>query len=115
MWVLFRSARIYHEQARWYLRLLLLMPDHVHALIAVPADGSLSKLLRDYKRITARTSGVKWQRNFFDHRLRQDESLTEKYDYILQNPVRAGLVAHEDKWPYVLTIVDLERDQGRGD
>ena len=29
------TARIYHERARWNLNLLLLMPDHLHALIGV--------------------------------------------------------------------------------
>jgi hypothetical protein len=45
------------------------------------------------KRITAKIAGIQWQRNFFDHRLRHNESKAEKYDYICQNPVRAGLAA----------------------
>jgi len=111
---LFKTARIYHKQQRWYLNLLLLMPDHAHLLIGVPPDVSLSQLIRDYKRITARLSGVKWQRNFFDHRLRHSESVARKYDYIRQNPVRAGLVADEGEWPYLLRIADLD-GPGSGD
>src|SRR5713101_6481231 len=61
------TARIYHERARWNLNLLLLMPDHLHALIGVDGQTSLAQLIRDYKRITAKTAGVRWQRNFFDH------------------------------------------------
>ena len=55
-------------------------------------DGTapLSNIVRDFKRITARRTGVRWQRNYFDHRVRKDESLAEKVDYILNNPVRAG-------------------------
>jgi REP-associated tyrosine transposase len=86
------TARIYHEQARWNLNLLLLMPDHLRALIGVYARTSLGQLIRDYKRITAKIAGIKWQRNFFDHRLRHDESLAEKFAYVCQNPVRAGLI-----------------------
>ena len=108
MLVLFRTAKIYHEQRRWYLKLLLLMPDHAHALFNISGDVSLSALIRDYKRATARMSGVRWQRNFFDHRLRHNESAAQKYDYIRQNPVRAGISAHEDSWPYVLTAGKLE-------
>ena len=111
---LFKTARIYHEQQRWYLKLLLLMPDHAHLLISVAPDVSLSRLIRDYKRITVRLAGVKWQRNFFDHRLRHSESVTRKYDYIRQNPVRAGLVANEGEWPYLLRIADLD-GPGSGD
>jgi len=99
--VLFHTARIYHERGRWNLNLLLLMPDHLHGLIGVDGRESLSQLVRDYKRITAKMAGVQWQRNFFDHRLRHDESLAEKFAYICQNPMRAGLVHNEQDWAYV--------------
>jgi REP-associated tyrosine transposase len=99
--VLINAARIYHERSRWHLNLLLLMPDHLHALIGVGGQSSLSELIRNYKRITAKMAGVRWQRNFFDHRLRHDESLAEKFAYICQNPVRAGLIRNEHDWPFV--------------
>jgi REP-associated tyrosine transposase len=98
---LVRSARIYHAQARWNLNLLLLMPDQLHALIGVDGRTSLGRLVRDYKRITAKIAGIKWQRNFFDPRLRHDESLAEKLAYICQNPVRAGLIRSEEDWAYI--------------
>jgi REP-associated tyrosine transposase len=99
--VLFNTARIYHERGRWNVNLLLLMPDHLHALVGVDGRDSLSQLIRDYKRITAKLANIEWQRNFFDHRLRHDESVTEKFAYICQNPVRAGLVRNESEWPDV--------------
>jgi putative transposase len=102
--ILFDTARIYHKRGRWNLTLLLLMPDHLHGLIGVDGRDSLSQLVRDYKRITARMAGVRWQRNFFDHRLRHDESLAEKFAYICQNPMRAGLIHNERDWPYVLIL-----------
>jgi putative transposase len=105
--VLANTAHIYHERCRWNLDLLLLMPDHLHALIGVDGQTSLSQLIRDYKRITAKIAGIRWQRNFFDHRLRHDESLAEKFAYICQNPVRAGLVRNEHDWPYTF-IPDRE-------
>ena len=42
-----------------------------------------------------------WQRDFFEHRLRSDESWREKADYILANPVRKGLITEVSQWPYV--------------
>jgi putative transposase len=99
--VLANTARIYHEQARWNLNLLLLMPDHLHALIGVDGQTSLAQLIRDYKRITAKIAGVRWQRNFFDHRLRNEENLAKKFAYICQNLVRAGLTLSDDDWPYI--------------
>jgi hypothetical protein len=41
------------------------------------------------------------QREFFDHRLRKDESHDEKWKYIKMNPVRAGLTHDPEAWPYV--------------
>ena len=75
------------------------MPDHLHALFGVDGHTSLGQLIRDYK--SAKITGVRWQRNFFDHRLRHGESLAEKFAYICQNPVRAGLIRSETDWPFI--------------
>ena len=107
--VVFESARRYHASGRWYLRLLVLMPDHLHMLVAIEGDASLSGIVRDFKRATARFARVDWQRNFFDHRIRQEESLSEKEDYIRANPVRAGFIQPGQNWPYTLTVQELSR------
>ena len=73
----------------------------LHALIGIDGRDSLSQVMRDYKRITAKLAGVQWRRNFFDHRLRHDESLAEKFAYICQNPLRTGLIREQQDWPYV--------------
>ncbi|SRR6266567_7658897 len=101
------------ERAARANQLLLLMPDHLHALIGVDGKTSLAQLIRGYKRITAKIAGIKWQRNFFDHRLRHDESFAEKFAYICQNPVRAGLISTEHDWPYA--FIPDQRPPGRGD
>jgi hypothetical protein len=49
-----------------------------------------------------------WQRGFFDHVLRSDESYAEKWNYVRANPVRAGLVNDPD-WPYAGEIVVIDR------
>lgn len=105
---IFETARRYHKAQRWYLKLLVLMPDHLHMLIGVSGDTILSNLIRDFKRITARTAKIEWQRNFFDHRVRHDESEDEKATYIRQNPMRAGLVHTDEQWPYVMDLTDLQ-------
>jgi len=90
--VLFETTRRYDASQKWRLKVLLLMPDHLHLLVGIPGDANLSNLVRDFKRITSKIARIQWQRNFFDHRLRHDESEAEKYEYICQNPVRAGLI-----------------------
>jgi putative transposase len=110
--VLFETARRYHASQRWHLKLLLLMPDHLHMLIGIPGDAQLANLIRDFKRITTRIANITWQRNFFDHRLRHDESENEKVAYIRANPVRARLIEPKDHWPFAINSDDLDRRSG---
>ena len=102
---------MYHTRGVWYLDLMLLMPDHLHALIAIDGETSLSKIISDFKRATVKFADIRWQRNFFDHRLRHDESLEEKAAYIRNNPVRAGLILGEEDWPYVIDREEIENDR----
>ena len=91
-----------HARGEWFAHVFLFMPDHAHALLSFPPDAaSMKETVRRWKRWTARQLGIEWQRDFFEHRLRHDESAAAKGEYILQNPVRAGLVAKADEWPHV--------------
>jgi len=99
---LFETVRHRQEKFLWWPYLFLLMPDHLHALLSFPPSGkTLQLVLSKWKEWTAKEIGIIWQRNFFEHRLRHDESRQEKADYILQNPVRKKLVAHPEEWPFV--------------
>jgi len=46
---IFETARGYHASQRWYVTLILLMPDYLHMLIGAPGNAQLSKLIRDFK------------------------------------------------------------------
>jgi REP-associated tyrosine transposase len=105
---IFMTAKMHDARGAWHLELLLLMPDHLHALIAIDGEASLSSIVASFKRATSRLAKVRWQRNFFDHRLRHDESFDEKETYIRQNPVRTGLINNEDDWPYVLDRSEID-------
>lgn len=48
-----------------------------------------------------------WQRHFWDTQLRRGENYTEKWDYVMENPVRAGLVARAADWPYAGVLHEL--------
>ena len=98
---LLTAVQHYHQQLRWHVSLWLLMPDHVHALVLCPRDEDLAKTVAAWKQFTARGAGIAWQKGFFDHRLRNYESLQEKAHYIRMNPVRKSLVAQPEDWPYV--------------
>jgi putative transposase len=89
------------DRGYWWPRLILLIPDHLHTLMVFSPDQEMVKVISDWKRYLARHARLHWQRDFFDHRIRNEASLQEKWHYILQNPVRAGLVTAADQWPYV--------------
>ena len=43
---------------------------------------------------------VRWQHSFYDHIIRSDESIEDAIAYIARNPVRAGLAATWQSYPY---------------
>ena len=99
---LLETVRHRQEKFLWWPHLFLLLPDHLHALLSFPPSGKPMKLVvNKWKEWTAKELGLVWQRGFFEHRLRQEESRREKADYILQNPVRKKLVARPEEWPFV--------------
>ena len=82
-----------------------LMPDHLHLLVA-PREDNLIDLLNGWKSFTAnllRKNGVEqscWQRSFYDHALRKEEDIQKVAEYIVNNPVRAGLVTEWRAYPF---------------
>ena len=85
--------------------LFVVMPDHVHGLFRFPVEPGLASTVAAWKRLTARRYGVVWQRDFFDHRLRSDESFEQKAAYIRDNPVRKGLVLNAREWPFAWPVL----------
>ena len=93
----------------------VIMPDHVHFFIRVGGDQRLSTSIKYLKQAITKTFRVEqpdtrvWQPGFFDHLMRSNESYSEKWSYVRENPVRAGLVDHADKWPYQGEVVIIDR------
>ena len=89
----------------------VIMPDHVHLFVRGDRNFSLSPWIGGLKRAmsVALKSPQLWQPGFFDHILRSDESYAEKWNYVRDNPVRAGLVKAADDWLYQGEIVVIDR------
>jgi REP element-mobilizing transposase RayT len=89
----------------------VIMPDHVHLFVRGGKNFTLATWIGGLKRAisVAITSTRLWQPGFFDHILRSDESYSEKWNYVRDNPVRAGLVETADDWPYQGEIVVIDR------
>ena len=99
--VILESFRFRNQRGDWFVHLLIAMPDHLHALMSFSREKEMRSVIGKWKEFTAKKTGVRWQRDFFDHRLRADESYVEKAHYIRMNPVRKGLVTEPDDWNYV--------------
>ena len=99
---LFETVQHRQERHLWWPYLFLLMPDHLHALVSFPPSGKpIRSIVSKWKEWTAKQLGIVWQSDFFEHRLRQDESRRQKADYILENPVRRNLISRAKDWPFV--------------
>ena len=81
------------------------MPDHVHLLLAPSAGGDVIGFVRGFKGASTRLAwrfGIGprlWQRSFYDHFLRREEVLENTAQYILNNPVRKGMVERYQDYP----------------
>ena len=91
----------------WLVGRYVIMPDHLH-LFCSPAMNTSAPLIQwvsFWKSHTDRNwpkreDAPVWQRNFWDTQLRKEESYAEKWQYVVEHPVRAGLVTGSSDWPY---------------
>lgn len=80
------------------------MPDHVHLLLEGTENTNLKEFIRVFKQITSyhckSDPGSLWHRSYYDRILRRDEDSVAVARYILNNPVRRGLVETVIDYPY---------------
>jgi putative transposase len=109
-----RSARLfidvlYHYRAeqKYLVHEFVVMPNHFHLLITPAQDVTLERALqlikggfsyRAAREIALR--GEIWQTSFYDHRIRNADEYQRCREYIRQNPVRRGLVARAENYPF---------------
>jgi putative transposase len=100
------------QNGAWVGRYVLML-DHLHLFVSV-YEISLSNWVKSLKNSLSKSlraaghEGPHWQKGFFDHLLRSGESYSQKWDYVRENPVRAGFVAKPEDWPYAGEIHNLE-------
>ena len=102
----------------------VLMPDHAHLFVSMGGALTLGEWMKSLKQTLGKTLAALghepsqvpgerlrsfWQPGFHDHLLRHDESYAQKWDYVWMNPVRAGLVAAPEDWPYQGEILPIDR------
>jgi REP element-mobilizing transposase RayT len=91
----------------------VLMPEHIHLFVRMSGEMTLGRWVGGLKRAIGEVLEPKgdlvWQPGFFDHLLRHDESYSEKWAYVRDNPVRKNLAANWADWPYRGEIVVIDR------
>jgi REP element-mobilizing transposase RayT len=86
------------------------MPDHQHLIITgVNKDSDIWRAVVSYKQKTGfwmstNNSRIRWQKDFYDHVIRRDESIMVQVTYLLNNPVRKGLVSSWEEYPFIGSV-----------
>jgi REP element-mobilizing transposase RayT len=100
---------LYHYRSKCDFRLFayVVMPEHVHLVLMPTETCRLSRIMKLLKQRTAWVinkklprNGSFWLGDYFDHWARNDGQITRYIDYIHNNPVRRGLVARPEDYPY---------------
>ena len=88
-----------------FILAIVVMSDHVHLILRPHDSETLSTVMKGIKGSSARrlnlrrrTIGTVWQHESFDRIIRSEDELREKLNYMLMNPVRAGIA--NDPWKY---------------
>ncbi|MBI5814880.1 MAG: transposase [Nitrospinae bacterium] len=92
---------------RYMLHAWAVMPNHVHALFSPCGGHAISSILQSWKSFTAKEAkktlgldGKFWQPEYFDRAIRNERHFFMAREYIENNPVKAGLVAQPQDWPW---------------
>lgn len=98
------NALRHFDGRRYRVRAWCVMPNHVHVVFSPLAGNTLAEVVHSWKSFTAlhanrllRRSGAFWQREYFDHLVRNSASLRRFIRYVRENPAKAGL----EDWPWV--------------
>jgi putative transposase len=83
----------------------VIMPEHVHLLMNEPQRSTLAQALKSLKQGVARRLALRaeepfWQERYYDFNVWSGRKFREKLRYLHRNPVRRGLVAKPEDWPW---------------
>jgi putative transposase len=105
----------YQNQSKYRLHEFVVMPNHFHVLLTPLFPVTLEKAVQFIKggfsyraRKELRFTGEIWQTSFYDHRVRDEREHAGFRHYIHMNPVRRGLVANPEEFPYSSATLKLD-------
>jgi putative transposase len=107
------------ELGHYDLGAFVIMANHVHLLIRpkIRPDRLLKSLkgasAREANKLLGRTGEAFWQKESYDHWVRNDEEYARIRNYIERNPVKAGLVDTPEEYPWSSAGVETSLDAAR--
>jgi putative transposase len=105
-------CRVWQEATGWLVGRYIVMPEHTH-FFAAPGtmDIRLERWSAYWKSQLTKalpSFDIDWLPQHWDTRIRSAAHYEQTWEYLRNNPVRRGLVATPDDWPYQGVIHDLE-------
>jgi REP element-mobilizing transposase RayT len=101
------AALQHFDGTRYRLLTWCVMPNHVHVVFRPAPEHGLAGILHSWKSFTAkranrilRKSGEFWQREYYDHLVRDEQDLQRIAHYVMENPARAGLKDWKWVWQH---------------
>jgi REP element-mobilizing transposase RayT len=92
------------DQLRYRLHAWCIMPNHIHAVMQPLNEWTLAKIIHTWKSYTAKQANILlaregefWQREYYDHLIRDSKDLARIIEYVHKNPQKAGLT----NWPWL--------------
>ncbi len=111
------SAIKFLDGRKYDLEAAVAMPDHFHLLVRPLRKGegvfSLSEIFHSIKSFASHKigRGVIFQPEHFDHLIRNEADYWEKFQYIVKNPVEAGLVENADDYRWLFYQAFRQRNR----
>ena len=97
------GALEFFDGTRYRLLAWCVMPNHVHAVLQPMPGHDLPEILHSWKSYTAKeinqmlgVKGQLWEAEYYDHLIRDERDFEAQIEYVLANPMKAGL--REWKW-----------------
>ena len=109
----------YRDLGEYKLHAFVVMRDHFHVLLTIEDTGTIERVMQKIKggfsyraRVELGFRGEIWQRGFTDERIWDADQFVSVRQYIHHNPVRKGMVAAAEEYPFSSANPKFKRPQG---
>ena len=105
------AARALADEKLIALHCIVVLADHCHLMFSLSGGKTLAEVMQRFKGRSSRLAnralgrrGPLWQPAYYEHLIRDPEDAYSHWWYIVQNPVRRGLVERWQDYPWTLAI-----------